>query len=460
MLTIAYQGWCYGRRCDFRASCLVEICSVKLLNAMKSLHGQLPRLSQPLRFMCNDGNDAPPEIVQNHFQSEFRRRAEAFFVAVFFASSKSIFRLRTPGAWQCRRSQAVSSPMASGGSWACFSISVCPWFCGCCFLTCKHEASILLEIFGEAASSLPIHIVGFLEAQCWRCTDLALWFQSGKLADSGECSRRGWSMHHGDSRLSEGELLCSRQWHGGAGWLLHYHSMRFAIESPHDLSNSKMSWSWGADDWRMGHSEILCKIVSWQDFSQYLFAAKLIEIPVFWLLKNHWGKGFMDYWRRWFAIRVDDAASLSWWKRSGHLARSCGEGGPGIQPWICGWIANALTIGCFWRSSRNKPLRRNLTPCNICIRLGLSRKTGRFGHRDMGAKCSYFLIQVEWLDNQEVSEVGTELTRKLLRMQFNNLQQPAVGCCTTFEKLFHPVLALTFQGEKIASSERRKQDAP
>lgn len=78
----------------------------------------------------------------------------------------------------------------------------------------------------------------------------------------------------------------------------------------------------------------------------------------------------------------------------------------------------------------------------------------------MGAKCSYFLIQVEWLDNQEVSEVGTELTRKLLRMQFNNLQQPAVGCCTTFEKLFHPVLALTFQGEKIASSERRKQDAP
>ena len=58
---------------------------MKLLNAMKSLHG-LPRLSQPLRFMCNDGNDAPPEIVQNHFQSEFRRRAEAFFVAVFFAS--------------------------------------------------------------------------------------------------------------------------------------------------------------------------------------------------------------------------------------------------------------------------------------------------------------------------------------------------------------------------------------
>lgn len=89
MLTIAYQGWCYGRRCDFRASCLVEICSVKLLNAMKSLHGQLPRLSQPLRFMCNDGNDAPPEIVQNHFQSEFRRRAEAFFVAVFFASNRS-----------------------------------------------------------------------------------------------------------------------------------------------------------------------------------------------------------------------------------------------------------------------------------------------------------------------------------------------------------------------------------
>lgn len=69
-------------------------------------------------------------------------------------------------------------------------------------------------------------------------------------------------------------------------------------------------------------------------------------------------------------------------------------------------------------------------------------------------------FQVEWLDHQEVSEVGTELTRKLLRMQFNNLQQPAVGCCTTFEKLFHPVLALTFQGEKIASSERRKQDAP
>ena len=65
----------------------------------------------------------------------------------------------------------------------------------------------------------------------------------------------------------------------------------------------------------------------------------------------------------------------------------------------------------------------------------------------MGAKCSYFLIQVEWLDHQEVSEVGTELTRKLLRMQFNNLQQPAIGCCTTFEKLFHPVLALTFQGD-------------
>jgi len=38
--------------------------------------GAISGLSQPLRFMCNDGNDAPPEIVQNHFQSEFRRRAE------------------------------------------------------------------------------------------------------------------------------------------------------------------------------------------------------------------------------------------------------------------------------------------------------------------------------------------------------------------------------------------------
>ena len=77
----------------------------------------VPRLSQPLRFMCNDGNDAPPEIVQNHFQSEFRRRARGLLRGrVFSASSKSIFRLRTPGAWQCRRSQAVSSPMASGGS--------------------------------------------------------------------------------------------------------------------------------------------------------------------------------------------------------------------------------------------------------------------------------------------------------------------------------------------------------
>ena len=116
------------------------------------------------------------------------------------------------------------------------------WFC---FLICKHEASILLEIFGKAASSLPLHIVGIQEAQCWRCTDLALCFQSGKLADSGRCSRRGQFMHQGmDSRRSEGiEFLCLRQWHGGAGWLLHYHSMRSAIESPHDLSNSKMSWS-------------------------------------------------------------------------------------------------------------------------------------------------------------------------------------------------------------------------
>ena len=61
-----------------------------------------------------------------------------------------------------------------------FNLFLSMIFCGCCFLICKHEASILLEMFGKAASSLPLHIVGIQEAQCWRCTDLALCFQSGK----------------------------------------------------------------------------------------------------------------------------------------------------------------------------------------------------------------------------------------------------------------------------------------
>ena len=56
------------------------------------------------------------------------------------------------------------------------------------------------------------------------------------------------------------------------------------------------------------------------------------------------------------------------------------------------------------------------------------------------------MIQVEWLDNQEVAEVETELT---LASQPHavSLFAPAIGCCTKSEKLFHPVLALTFRGD-------------
>eukprot|EP00438_Fugacium_kawagutii_P019002 Skav234560 [mRNA] locus=scaffold2869:25555:27581:+ [translate_table: standard] len=35
------------------------------------------RFGEPLLRLCNDGNDAPPQVVQNHFQDEFQRRVKA-----------------------------------------------------------------------------------------------------------------------------------------------------------------------------------------------------------------------------------------------------------------------------------------------------------------------------------------------------------------------------------------------